>query len=239
MTRIGAFIQARMSSSRLSGKVLGPLAGKPVLAYLLERLERVRELDFVVVATSSESSDEPIRDFCVRRGTACHAGSLADVARRFAEAARAHPCQGMLRCCADSPLLDLALVRRGLDLFREIGADVVTNVHPRSFPVGQSVEVVCTAAFLDACEGMQGEEREHCTLHFYNNPDRIRIINFDSGGHWEHRSLAVDTADDRRRLERLAAAMDRPHWTYGWRELLDMEDALGEPGSAHGSASCA
>src|SRR6266852_6355172 len=107
---IGAFVQARMSSRRLPGKVLRPIDGKPVLLYVLERLERCRTLDSVLVATSVDPSDDAVEEICHRRGTPCCRGPLDDVAGRFLAAARERDVDGFVRVSGDSPLLDQRLV---------------------------------------------------------------------------------------------------------------------------------
>ncbi|MEF2144729.1 MAG: NTP transferase domain-containing protein [Desulfovibrionaceae bacterium] len=220
--RIGCLVQARMNSSRLPGKVTGDLCGKPLLQYVFERLERVPGLDFHVVATSSGPADEAIREFCVAHGVPCFSGPLDDVALRFVRALQAHPCDGFVRYCADSPLVDVALLSRGVALFREHDVDLVTNVHPRTFPSGQSVEVVRASTFEQAYPRMRGDELEHNTLYFYNNASKFRILNFESGMSRDERCLSVNTDCDHRRLAGMIARMDRPHWQYGWRELLEL-----------------
>ncbi|MEJ7786236.1 MAG: NTP transferase domain-containing protein, partial [Solirubrobacteraceae bacterium] len=166
--RVGAVVHARMGSSRLPGKVLGDLAGRPALSWLLERLEHAQQLDVVVVATSDESADDPLEDYCVRGGHALHRGPLDDVASRVLGAAEAHHLDAVARVNGDSPMLDQRLVDQGVELLRASGADLVSNVRPRSFPPGQSVEVLCTTALRLAVERMiKAEDREHVTAWLY------------------------------------------------------------------------
>lgn len=219
--RIGAVVQARMTSERLPGKVLREVAGRPLLGYLLERLARCPALDAVVVATSTDPTDAPVERFCRERGVACYRGSLSNVARRFRDALDAHGLDAFVRVSGDSPLLDPALVGRGVRLFRAGAFDLVTNVHPRSYPPGQSVEVVGREGFRRACVAMhEADEREHVTLHFYRHPGRFRIENFAAARDYGGLRLTVDTADDLARLEAIVAAMTRPHWEYGLDDLV-------------------
>ena len=164
-----------MSSRRLPGKVLRPLAGKPALQYLLERLSHCDEVDRVIVATSGEASDDPVAAFCAAAGALVHRGPLEDVAARFGEVAERFELDAFVRVTADSPLLDQALVDRGAALYREGDFDVVTNVYPRStFPSGQSLEVVRAEAFRRALAGMDDPyEHEHVTPYFYRHPERV------------------------------------------------------------------
>ena len=100
-----AILQARMSSTRLPGKVLKPLLGRPMLARQLERLKRSKRIDRLVIATSSEASDDPIADFCAAEKIDCHRGSLHDVLDRYWTAAQAFvPADHVMRLTADCPL---------------------------------------------------------------------------------------------------------------------------------------
>ena len=115
--QIGAVIQARMSSQRLPGKVLMPLAGKPLVQYLLESLEHSAQLGGVVVATSDQPSDAALAHFCREQEVACYRGSLDDVTARLLGAAEWHSFEAIVRVCADSPLLDWRLVDQAVELF--------------------------------------------------------------------------------------------------------------------------
>ena len=213
---IAAVVQARMSSRRLPGKVLRPLAGRPALQYLLERLERCEQIDRVIVATSTEPSDDPVAAFCQSEGASVHRGPLEHVAARFGEVVERFGLDAFVRVTADSPLLDQALVDRGAALYRKGGFDIVTNVYPRStFPSGQSLEVVGADAFRTALARMDDPyEREHVTPYFYRRPGEFRIHNFVAGGDDSDLDVSLDTGEDARFIETILERMDRPHWTY-------------------------
>lgn len=218
--RVGAIVQARMTSERLPGKVLSDLAGRPLLDWVLERLEHAESLDAVVVATSDDASDEPLAAWCAKRGTACARGPLGDVAARMLAAARAHDLDAFARVNGDSPLLDQTLVDRGVELMRASGADLVTNVRPRTFPPGQSVEVVRTDALAAAVEaGMSSEDAEHVTGPLYDE-ERWRVIRFKAEPARTEPSFTVDTPEDRDRIAVVIEGLGRPHWQVGWEELL-------------------
>ena len=208
--KVGAVVQARMTSSRLPGKVLKPLAGRPALTWLLERLERADELDALVVATSTHPSDDAIADYCAARGTACARGELEDVAARMIAAARGAGLDAFARVNGDSPLLDQRLVDQGARLMREHATDLVTNVRPRTYPPGQSVEVVRTAALAARPGG------EHVTGRLYEGP----LVRFAADPPRTAPALTLDTPDDHARLEAILRAMERPHHEYGWEEVL-------------------
>jgi spore coat polysaccharide biosynthesis protein SpsF len=201
------FVQARMSSRRFPGKVLAPLGGRPLIAHVLERCGAAFGTDRVVVATSTEASDDPLARFLGEAGCATFRGALDDVLGRFQQCLRAHPCEWFVRISADSPLIDPGLIARIAEQ-RAPQYDLVTNVQLRTFPAGQSVEVVRAERFA-ALDGaaLSAEEREHVTLAYYRAPERFRIRNVrsrDAG--LAHQALTVDTPEDLRRVEALVAA---------------------------------
>lgn len=220
--KIGAIVQARMNSARFSGKVLRLVQGKPLLGYTLERLARCRYLDTVIVATSDESADTPIVEFCDNLGINCFRGSLEDVAGRFSGAAATHDLNAFVRITGDSPLIDQLIVEKGICLYREGDYDLVTNVLPRSYPIGQSVEVISTDTFTRSCAKMAGAEREHVTQYFHRHRDDFRIHNYSHGGDISGLQLSVDTPADMEMFEGIVARMERPHWEYHLPDILEI-----------------
>jgi spore coat polysaccharide biosynthesis protein SpsF len=221
--KIGAIIQARMSSERLPGKVLAEVAGKPLLRYILERLEHCESLDEIVVATSLDESDTPVEEYCRDRGVPCYRGSLDDVAGRFTSLLREHPFNVFVRVNGDSPLLDQGLITSGIELFQSGDFDLVTNIFPRSFPKGQSVEIIRAVAFVDAYERMREKaELEHITRYFYMHPKEYRIHNFTHSENLNNIQLSIDTADDLKVFSAIISQMSRPHWEYALDEILPL-----------------
>jgi spore coat polysaccharide biosynthesis protein SpsF len=219
-----AIVQARMSSSRLPGKVLMEVAGKPLLQYLLERLEQVVGLDGIVVATSIDSSDDPVARFCLQYGVECVRGPLDDVADRFRQVLAKHPCEGFVRVCGDSPLLDSRLVGLAVAAFKERGdLDLVTNTLERDHPDGQSVEVVNSATFQRVYGQMSEPGHfEHVTLYFYHHRNDFNIVDFKAKEDYSGLSFVVDTAADFAAFAALVARMDRPHWAYDLDGLAEL-----------------
>jgi spore coat polysaccharide biosynthesis protein SpsF len=219
--RIGAVVHARMGSTRLPGKVLCDLAGRPVLEWLFERLEHARELDALMLATSTEQADDPVAAFGVQRGVAVHRGPLEDLAARVLGAAEAGGLDALARVNGDSPLLDQRLVDRGVALLRESEADLVSNVRPRSFPPGQSVEVLRTATLRTAVQRMDDDgDREHVTAWLYRHPGDVRVVRFEHDPPVTEPRLTLDDESDRARLQGVLLRMERPHWQYRWDEMV-------------------
>ncbi len=120
----------------------------------------------------------------------------------------------LVRVSGDSPLLDQALVDRGAELMRLSGADLVTNVRPRTFPPGQSVEVIR----IDALANALGDP-EHVTGQLYDSPF---VVRFKTDPPRTSPALTLDTRSDHAHLEAILYAMRRAHWEYGWEEVLSL-----------------
>ncbi len=225
---VAIVVQARMSSRRLPGKVLRPILGQPMLGWLLDRLEHCPERLPLLVATSVGPDDAAIARYCEQRGVPCFRGDLHDVASRFAAVVERHSLDAFIRVCGDSPLFDQRLVGRALQLFRQERADLVTNVFPRSYPRGQSVEVVSGPAFARARALMMSPaDREHVTAVLYRHPEAFAIRNFaaPSTG-WGDAYLAVDSEEHLRVVEAIARRMARPPWEYSVAEMVELHRAV-------------
>lgn len=201
---VNIIIQARMSSRRFPGKVLAPFLGRPLLAHVVQRLEPVPGIAARVLATSREESDDPLALYAQRLGLAVVRGPLEDVLGRFDLALAEHPCEAFFRVCADSPLLEPFLFTKALEVFARGEADLVTNVYPRTFPPGLSVELLRTSVFRNmAQKATAPEDREHLTRYLYTHPEFCLIRNIeclrpaDPGLH-----LALDEPGDLERLEK-------------------------------------
>ena len=236
--RVGVIIQARLSSERLPGKVLRSLRGRPMLIYLLERLRhhpllaagRANALgdfeldrDSIVLATSAQDDDIPLARYCADQAITCHRGSLTHVAQRCCDAATKHGFDAFFRVCADSPLLDVELLEQALEIAADAEDwDLITNVAPRSFPPGQSVELIRTqtlARILPEIERV--DQHEHVTRYLYENPDRFTIRNFCAAQSYGGIRFTVDEPADLQRTEELLSVLARGHWAYGLDELVE------------------
>jgi spore coat polysaccharide biosynthesis protein SpsF (cytidylyltransferase family) len=165
--------------------------------------------------------------FCAANGTLVFRGALDDVAGRLYAAAAAHELDALVRVSGDSPFLDPALLDEAIRLYGESGAEVVTNVHPeRTFPPGQSVELLELAALRRGLELMtEPGDREHVTPAIYRHAERFRLRSFASGSERPQINLTVDAPADAARAAAVLERMDRPHWQYGWREVLALAEA--------------
>jgi spore coat polysaccharide biosynthesis protein SpsF len=191
-------VQARMTSSRLPGKVMRPILGAPMMGRQIERLRRSKRLGQLVVATSRDPSDDVIIGYCAEIGCATHRGSLHDVLGRFADTLEAFgPADHIVRLTADCPLADWTVIDRCIDLHIESGADYTSNTLERSYPRGLDVEVF-RADWLPgiAAETSDTYDREHVTPVFYRNPERFKIAQLTEKPYLGRLRWTVDRPDD-------------------------------------------
>ena len=219
--RVVAIVQARMSSRRLPGKVLTQLAGSPVLALVVGRLRRATLVDEVVVATSTDPSDDPIGDWCAEGGTRCYRGSLDDVLDRFLGATRASDATHVVRITADCPLIDPDLV--DLVIRTTVEQDLDYCGLAGEFPDGLDCEAMSRAVLERAAmEATLPSEREHVTP-FLKRPDvpvqRGEVRPFVGLG--QHR-WTLDQPEDLRFLETVLACAGKDPLTVTTNDVLEV-----------------
>ena len=208
-----------MGSTRLPGKVLADLGGRPALGFMLERLTRL-EVDNLVVATSDLPADDAVEDVAGAMGVAVVRGPEQDVLSRFALVLDAFPATDVVRLTGDCPLTDPAIVTTAIDIHRHASADYTSNTLVRTFPDGLDVEVVTAAALREASqEAVDPDEREHVTPFVYRRPERYRLASFESGEDLGAERWTLDTAADLERLRAIVDKLDDPV-AAGWRDIL-------------------
>ena len=169
--RTVAIIQARMGSTRLPGKVMMKIAGRPLLVYLVERISRSRTLDGIIVATTTNPRDNVIIEECERRGIPNFRGSESDVLRRYVSASRACQADIVVRVTADNPFTDPDSIDRVVDRIALEGAEYAIE---NNLPVGITGEALTWNAlsFIDSVAAT-APEREHVTLYAKQNPQAL------------------------------------------------------------------
>lgn len=178
--RVVAVVQARTGSTRLPAKVLAPVAGAALLQRMLERVRAARQLDDLVVATTADPADEPIRSLCRARGWRCVSGHPTDLIERHLLAAAEAEADVVVKIPSDCPLIDPRIIDRVVGFFRQANGalDFVSNLHPASYPDGCDVEVMTRAALERAGrEATRPLEREHTTPYLWDQPGRFRVAN--------------------------------------------------------------
>jgi spore coat polysaccharide biosynthesis protein SpsF len=217
-----AIIQARMSSTRLPGKILLDLAGEPMLARVVERTRRAQRVDRVVVATTVEPEDNPIAALCRSRSWSVFRGSRDDVLDRYYQAALVDNADPIVRITSDCPAIDAEIMDRVVEQLT-VGVDYASNINPsRTFPRGLDVEVLTFAALSAAWrDDREPTGREHVTPFLYRHPERFRIalVESDRPEASTHR-WSVDTPEDYELLRRIYAHFGDDK--FGWLDVLDL-----------------
>jgi spore coat polysaccharide biosynthesis protein SpsF len=214
-------VQARMTSTRLPGKVLLPLAGEPMLTRLVQRLRRVQRASGIVIATTTHATDDPIAALCTQLGVACHRGSEHDVLSRYADAASLYGAEVVVRITSDCPLIDPALIDRVIAVYEEGGTDYISNMLPPTWPYGMAVEVFSAAALRQAhAEATQAAEREHVTPFLYWHPERYRLRNVASPVDLSQHRWTVDTPEDYELVRRLFETLLPVHPEFTQEDVL-------------------
>jgi len=192
---------ARLDSSRLPGKALLPIAGKLLIDRVISRSLKTPGSPSVVVATSDRPTDDPLAHHVESQGVSVFRGAAQDVAGRALACAEACGLERFVRISGDSPFIASDVIAACLTQSREGGADLVTNVFPRGYPVGVSVEAITTAAMRRIVDEIEDpEDREHVTRYAYRESGRFRIENLaPPDGRYAGVSLAVDTPRDHQR----------------------------------------
>lgn len=190
-------VQARMTSTRLPGKVLLPVLGRPMLAWQLERLGRVRDDVRLAVATTIRPTDDPIVELCAAMNVPTVRGPEDDVLDRYRTAAMILKANPVIRITSDCPLIDPAITRQVLELWERGDTDYAANTLERTFPRGLDAEVMSLAALDTAWRSAtEAFEREHVTPFLYRHPERFRLRNLRNSTDESHRRWTVDTPED-------------------------------------------
>ena len=200
-----------MSSTRLPGKVMAPVAGAPMIARQIERVGRAKRIDKVVVATSADAGDDVLAAFVQSLGIGVHRGSLEDVLGRYLGALNAHgPAEHVVRLTGDCPLTDPEVIDATVGLHLEQGTDYAANTPAhRTYAKGLDVEVMRADALLRAGrEAKDPYEREHVTPYLYRHPELFAQTFLSQDAEEGELRWTVDRPDD---LELVRAVYDALH----------------------------
>lgn len=213
-----------MGSSRLPGKVLLDIGGRPMLEWVVRRGALAAKVDDVVVATTEDASDDPIARWCAENKISCYRGAVFDVLDRFYQAAFMTGSDMVVRVTADCPLIDPQVIDDVITLFEKTGADFAANRLPppwhRTFPIGLDVEVVSFSQLARAWrEAKQPFEREHVMPWFYAVEGRCKVEILDHDPDCGMHRWTVDTLDDYRLLEQIFVKLPDP-LHVSWYDVL-------------------
>tara|TARA_B100000900_G_scaffold416206_1_gene450048 strand:+ start:819 stop:1466 length:648 start_codon:yes stop_codon:yes gene_type:complete len=190
-------IQARCSSKRFPNKILKKIYGKPLIGHLINRLKRSKKISKIIVATSKDKSDDKLIKYLRQIKIKFYRGELDDVASRLLSVAQNQKKKSFIRINGDSPLIDPNIIEKAIRIFKKNSKyHLITNVFPRTFPKGQSVEIINTQILKKNILKMSTIEREHVTKFFYKNSGHFLIKNFVYGNRKKNIKLAIDNKKD-------------------------------------------
>lgn len=200
MKKIVATIEARMTSSRLPGKVLMTAAGRPMLEILIERLRRSQRIHQIVVATTTNKTDDPIQTLTRKMKIGCFRGSEHDVLARVLGAAQKYNADLIVEITGDCPLIDPGIVDEIIDLYRSQPCDYASNVEPVTYPIGMDAQVF-SRDLLEVANhaGTTPEDREHVSWYIRRNlsgPFKGLNLNAPPLLSWPELGLTLDEASD-------------------------------------------
>ena len=196
-SKVIAILQARMTSSRLPGKVLKPIVGQSMLSLQVERTKCSQLIDELIIATSTEDSDQPIQDWCIKNTIKCFRGNLNNVLERYFQAAKKHPSDHIVRMTADCPLIDSSIIDEVIKLHLREKNDYTSNCIEPTFPDGLDVEVMTYKALKNSWElSYKTSEKEHVTLYIRNHPERYKIGSFKNNINLQEKRWTVDYIED-------------------------------------------
>jgi len=222
-----ASIEARMGSSRLPGKVLMDINGKPALARLVYRLRAAKTLDDIVIATTVLPADDPLVDWCSEYGVHCWRGSEEDVLDRVVQAHRMLESDVVVEITGDCPLTDPQIIDLGVETFLAHDADVVSNCgNLLTWPMGQYVQVFPLDLLAEVNETINDAAvHEHVSLYFYEHPERYKIINLLAPERWREPEwrMQLDYAEDLRLQSEVYRRLEPQHGpNFGIEEVVSL-----------------
>lgn len=229
--RVVAIVSARMASSRYPGKALVPLAGRPLLQVLLERIASSPELDSVALATSTSPDNQSLVDIARKLGVPAFQGDDEDVLRRYVDCARSMGADHVVRVTGDNPLTDLETLEKLVALHLQTGADY-TYVPGEALLMGILSEVIAKSALEASWDRGEARHRsELVTLYIKEHPQefKIRTAALPGGLRRPHYRLTVDEKEDVELMQLLFERLQQPGRIVTTREaikLLDREPEL-------------
>jgi len=222
--KIIATIEARMTSSRLPGKVLLPSLNKPMLQLMVERLENLKHVDDIVIATTVNKIDDPIVELAETLGIKYFRGSEEDVLARVLGAAHENGADVIVELTGDCPLMDPALIDQVIELYFEKDCDYATNCLIPSFPLGMDLEVFSTELLeLADREGNTIEDREHVSWFFVRNPERFTLVNLTAPDDltWPELRLTLDEQADFELIDSVFSHFSTEYQNCSCGEIID------------------
>jgi spore coat polysaccharide biosynthesis protein SpsF (cytidylyltransferase family) len=223
MTFVVAVLQARMSSSRLPGKVLLEINGQPMIWWQIQRILKSNMVDKVIVATSTDSTDDVLAEYLENENITCSRGPLEDVLRRFQEALVGYPDNStIVRLTADCPLIMPEQLDQLVKLFIGSDYDYISNAIVPTFPDGLDIEIFSKSAFNRILSlETSPADKEHVTLKFKDKKETFKILNYESDLDLSSLRWTVDYPQDFQFIRSVFGHFAGRELEFGYVELLE------------------
>jgi spore coat polysaccharide biosynthesis protein SpsF len=225
--KIVTIIQARMSSTRLPGKVMLPILGKPLLIRMVERVQNAKFIGHLVVATSTNQNDNEIENLCKEENIICYRGHLTDLLDRHYQVAKLYNADAVVKIPSDCPLIDPSVIDRVLDHYvKSDKFDLVSNLHPATYPDGNDVEIMSFSALECAWkDAFKDYEREHTTPFIWEHDDHFAIgnvawetgLNYSSSHRW-----TIDFPEDYEFIRKVYEELYPANNAFGLNDILNL-----------------
>ena len=205
--KVNVFVQARMGSKRLPGKVLKKIQDKTLLEILINRLKKSKALNDIIVLTTKNNTDDVLASFLESKEIKYFRGDEDDVLDRYYNASKKHPCDYIVRITGDCPLIDANLLDEIIDLALNTESDYCSNIFKESFPDGQDIEIFKNSVLIYAWQKANlSSEREHVTPFIIKNTDirggdLFKANAYESSGDYSKVRMTVDTLTDFNTIE--------------------------------------
>lgn len=216
-----AIIQARMSSSRLPGKVMKPLSGKPVIWHIYKRAEKCKFIDKVIVATSTDKTDDPLVDYCRSNGLNYFRGSLNNVLSRFIEILNKNDYSYFVRITGDCPLIHPEFIDNQIMALQKFDGDVIWIPKNSSVLEGQGVHSKRSLQYIYKYSNNPDDLEHVGSIYLSNNPDKFKIVELSIPRYLDVDNIRM-TVDEQKDYEFISKI-----YTNLWKsDPLDLKDVL-------------
>lgn len=224
--KIVIVIQARLGSTRFTGKVMKDLVGKPLLVRMVERVQATSVPCEIVVATSKNSQDDALEDLCNAHQIPCFRGDELDLLDRHYQCGLKFGAEVVVKIPSDCPLIDPKIIDKTLQYYLDNHFDFVSNLHPATYPDGNDVEVMSMKALEQAWkEAKRPLEREHTTPYFWENPPLFSLgnVSWESGLNYSmsHR-FTIDYEEDYFFIKKVYESLYSTKPMFGLQDILDL-----------------
>jgi spore coat polysaccharide biosynthesis protein SpsF len=222
-----AIIEARMTSRRLPGKILLPVFGRPLLELLIERLKRAQSLEGIIVATTSNPTDDIVEQLTKRIGVGCFRGSEEDVLSRVLGAAEKYHVDVIVEITGDCPLIDPEIVEKLIGIYHTNNYDYVSNVLKTPYPAGMDTQIFSTAV-LQKVAALTDDpvDHEHVSLYIYEHPEIFSLYNveIDLPEKYRNLRLTVDTQEDFELIQKIYELLYPKNPSFLLKDIMEFLD---------------